>query len=78
MGAEKLLQFPVLILDDVIDALRVCIKPVEFEHFAMMNPDRIQKSVTCQKTKRDIEDKFSLPFDAQNLLTYYPNLSQSI
>jgi hypothetical protein len=71
VGAERLLQFPVLILDDVIDALRVCTKPIEFEYFAKTNPDRVQKSITCQKTKRDIEDKFSLPFDAQNLLTYY-------
>lgn len=71
IGAEKLLRFPVLILDDVIDALRTCTRPVEFEYFARTNPDCIQKSQTCQKTRRDIEDKFSLPFDAQNLLTYY-------
>ena len=71
VGAEKLLRFPVLILDDVIDALRACTKPVEFEHFAKMHPDQIQKSITCQKTRRDIEDEFSLPFDAQNVLTYY-------
>lgn len=70
-GAGKLLQFPVLILDDVIDALRVCTKPIEFEYFAKTHPDRIQKSINCQKTRRDIEDKFSLPFTAQNLLTYY-------
>jgi hypothetical protein len=71
LGVEKLLLFPVLILDDVIDVLRVCTKPIEFEHFAKMHPILIQKSLTCQKTKRDIEDQFSLPLNAQNLLTHY-------
>jgi hypothetical protein len=57
LGVEKLLLFPVLILDDVIDVLRVCTKPIEFEHFAKMHPILIQKSLTCQKTKRDIEQE---------------------
>ena len=71
LGAEKLLKFPVLILEDVIAAIRLSNKPIEFAHFAKTHPEQIQKSQTCQKTKREIEDTFSLPFDAQNLLTYY-------
>jgi len=34
-------------------------------------PYILRSARTCQKTRRDIEDKFSLPFDAKNLLTYY-------
>jgi len=30
IGAEKLLNFPVLILEDVIDALRKCMLSIEF------------------------------------------------
>ncbi|MGI8419380.1 MAG: DUF5615 family PIN-like protein, partial [Candidatus Levyibacteriota bacterium] len=41
------------------------------ETYALQNPALIQKSQTDQKTKRIIEDRFYLPFDAQNVLTYY-------
>ncbi len=71
VGIEKLLSFPVLILEDVIEALRRCILPLEFASFATAHPAAIQKSLTDPKTRRDIEDQFSLPFDAQNVLTYY-------
>jgi len=72
-GIERLLQFPTLILEDVITQLRKCTSIVEFETYALQNPALIQKSQTDQKTKRIIEDRFYLPFDAQNVLTYYPN-----
>ncbi|MGI8419471.1 MAG: hypothetical protein ACR2LN_02395, partial [Candidatus Levyibacteriota bacterium] len=70
-GIERLLQFPTLILEDVITQLRKCTSIVEFETYALQNPALIQKSQTDQKTKRIIEDRFYLPFDAQNVLTYY-------
>ncbi|MGI8419685.1 MAG: hypothetical protein ACR2LN_03500, partial [Candidatus Levyibacteriota bacterium] len=66
------LQFPTLILEDVITQLRKCTSIVEFETYALQNPALIQKSQTDQKTRRTIEDQFSFPFDAQNVLTYYP------
>lgn len=72
LGAERLLKFPVLILEDVIEQLRRCNRDIEFESFAIEHPAAIQKSLTCQKTRRDIENRFLLQSDAQNVLTYYP------
>ena len=72
VGIEKLLNFPVLFLEDVIEALRRCNTPVMLESFAMEHPSVMQKSLTCQKTQRDIENRFCLQDNAQNVLTYYP------
>jgi hypothetical protein len=55
--------------------LRKCTSIIEFEAYAQQNPELIQKSQTDQKTRRIIEDRFNLPFDAQNVLTDYPNTS---
>ncbi|MGI0011418.1 MAG: hypothetical protein ACREAE_08465 [Nitrosopumilaceae archaeon] len=74
VGVDRLLQFPVLILEDSICQMRRCNQPIEFESFAREHPAVIQKSLTCQKTRRDIENQFSLHSDAQNVLTYYPNI----
>ncbi len=71
LGVDRLLNFPTVILEDAIVQLRNCAKIIEFEAYATQNPRLIQKSITCQKTRRIIEDQFSLPFDAQNVLTYY-------
>ena len=71
IGVDRLLQFPVLILEDTIPQLRKCNSVVEFEAYAVQNPEIIQKSQTCQKTRRNIEDQFNFPFNAQNVLTYY-------
>ncbi len=71
IGVNRLLEFPVLILEDSIMQLRKCNSVVEFEAYAIQNPVLIQKSQTCQKTRRIIEDRFYFPFDAQNVLTYY-------
>lgn len=71
LGAKKLMQFPVLILDEVIDQLRQCNNPIEFESFAKTNPAVMKKALSCQKTQRDIENRFFLPTNAQNVLTYY-------
>ena len=71
VGAEKLLQFPVLILEDVIAQMRLCNMPIEFESFAREHPAVMQKALTCQKTRRNIENQFYLQSDAQNVLTYY-------
>lgn len=70
-GIDRLLQFPTLILEDAITQLRKCTSIVEFEAYAEQNPDIIRKSQTDRKTRRIIEDRFYLPFDAQNVLTYY-------
>lgn len=72
VGAEKLLSFPVLILEDIIDALRQCTLPIEFETYAKAHPQLIQKSQTDQKIQRNIENRFLLSSNAQNVLTYYP------
>ncbi|MDP4011496.1 MAG: hypothetical protein Q8P72_04700 [Candidatus Roizmanbacteria bacterium] len=71
LGGERLMQFPTLILDKVIDQLRQCNRTIEFEAFARTNPTVIKKTLTCQKTQRDIENRFFLPTNAQNVLTYY-------
>jgi len=72
VGAEKLLTFPVFILEDVLEALRRCTRPIEFEAYAKAHPELIQKSQTDQKIQRDIENRFLLSSNAQNVLTYYP------
>ena len=71
VGAEKLLTFPVLILEDVIDALRRCTLPIEFEAYTKAHPELILKSQTDQKIQRDIQSRFLLSTSAQNVLTYY-------
>lgn len=76
VGVNRLKEFPVLILDEVIDPLRKCIQPLLFEKFAEDNPTVIQKSQLCQKTKRNIENKFPFLFDAQNVLTYYQKMKR--
>ena len=70
-GVDRLLKFPVLILEDSVPQLRKCNSVVEFEAYAQQNPEAIQKSLDCQKTRRIIEDRFYFPFDAHNVLTYY-------
>jgi hypothetical protein len=72
-GVDRLTEYPVLILEDSIADMRECTKLVEFEAFAEQNPDLILRSKTDQKVKREIEDKFFLSSDAQNVLTYYHN-----
>src|SRR6185312_11768027 len=69
IGVNRLLEFPVLILEDSIMQLRKCNSVVEFESYALQNTDIIQRSLTCQKTRRIIEDRFYFPFDAHNVLT---------
>jgi putative transposase len=76
LGVDRLLNFPTLILEDSIKQLRDCTRIIEFEAYARQNPELIQKSKTCQKTRRNIEDQFNFPFDAQNVLTYYPPLQK--
>ncbi|HUD45142.1 MAG TPA: hypothetical protein VMR41_06365, partial [Patescibacteria group bacterium] len=51
---------------------------VEFEAYALQNTDTIQKSLTCQKTRRIIEDRFYFPFNAHNVLTYYPSTLDNV
>lgn len=70
-GARRLKEFPVLILDEVIDPLRNLIQPVLFEHFAKQNPEQIEKAIIDPKTRRNLEVKFPFLADAQNVLTYY-------
>jgi transposase-like protein len=73
VGIQRLLLFPTLILEDVINDLRVCTRVIEVEHFAKQYPLLIEKSRICQKTRRNIEESFFLTTDAQNVLTYYRN-----
>lgn len=75
VGIEKLLTFPVLILDDVINGLRTCNRIIEFDQFVHAYPEVVRKSLTDQKLKRKIEDRFYLSSHAQNVLTYYQNPS---
>lgn len=71
-GVSTLLSFPTLILESAIDHLRMCNRPIEVAAYATGHPEIIQKSITCLKTRRNIEDRFYLPSNAQNVLTYYP------
>ena len=71
IGVQKLPTFPVLILDEVIDGLRTCNRIIELDHYLHTNPTLVQKSLTDQKLKRKIENRFYLSSNAQNVLTYY-------
>ena len=71
VGAQKLLTFPVFIIEEVLDALRKSTLPLEFEAYATAHPQLIQKAQRDQKIQRDIENKFLLSTNAQNVLTYY-------
>lgn len=71
IGVSRLKEFPILILDEMIDPLRKLIQPLLFEKFTKENPEMIQKAISDEKTKRNLEIKFPFLFDAQNLLTYY-------
>jgi putative transposase len=73
MGAERLLSFPTLILDDVINELKVCTKSILVDAYAQKHPDKMKKVSSDPKLKRDLELKFFLPSDAQNVLTHYRN-----
>lgn len=75
-GVSRLKQFPVLILDEVIDPFMNCIQPLLFEQFAKTHPDLILKASSDPKTKRNLEFKFPFLLDAQNLLTYYQKKEQ--
>ena len=70
-GADALLRFPTLILDSAIDHLRTCTRPIEFAAYATAHPDVMKQAQTNQKVRRDIEERFYLPVNAQNVLTYY-------
>jgi len=72
IGAEKFMSFPTFILDDVINQLKACTASVLVDAFATKHPEVMKKVSSCPKTKRDLELKFFLPTNAQNVLTYYP------
>lgn len=71
LGVEKLIMFPTFILDDVINQLKLCTKSILVDAYAKDHPERMKKIATDPKIKRDLELKFFLPSDAQNVLTYY-------
>lgn len=71
MGIAKLIAFPTLILDDMINQLKTCTKSILVDSYAQKNPDLMTKALTDPKAKRNLELKFFLPTDAQNVLTYY-------
>ena len=71
LGEEKLLTFPTLILDDVINHLKACTKSIVVDGYARQHPEQMKKMITDPKTRRDLELKFFLQTDAQNVLTYY-------
>jgi len=71
LGAEKLLAFPTLILDDVINQLKICTKSILVDAYARQHPGKMKKMVSDPNIRRDLELKFFLPTNAQNVLTYY-------
>jgi hypothetical protein len=70
-GVDALCHFPTVILDHAIDHLHICNRVIEFAAYATAHPEIINKAKTCLKTRRNIEDRFYVPTDAQNVLTYY-------
>lgn len=76
-GTDALCHFPTLILDSAIDHLRICNRSIEFAAYVTSHPEQIAKAQTCLKTRRNIEDRFYLPTNAQNVLTYYRSSSHA-
>lgn len=72
-GTAKLLSFPMLILDDVINQLKTCTKILMVDDYLNHHPELMKKISVDPKTRRDVELRFFLPTDAQNVLTYYPD-----
>jgi hypothetical protein len=73
LGVEKLLAFPTLILDDVINEIKVCTQSVVVDAFLNEYPELMKKVSVDPKIRRDLELRFFLPTNAQNVLTYYLN-----
>lgn len=71
MGVEKLMAFPTLILDDVINEIKVCTQSVVVDAYLNEHPELMKKVSVDPKIRRNLELKFFLPTDAQNVLTYY-------
>jgi hypothetical protein len=74
LGTEKLMSFPTLILDNVINQMKACTKSIVVDSYAKKHPEQFSKAVIDPKGRRDLELKFFLPTDAQNVLTYYLSL----
>lgn len=72
MGVNHFMQFPILILDRQIDALRRCTEPLLFEHDVKLAETKRQGILLDPKTLLDISSKydFFIP-NAQKVLTYY-------
>ena len=71
IGVERLLAFPTLILDDVINQLKTCTQSIMVDSYLNQHPTLMKKIPIDPKTRRDIELRLFLPTDAQNVLTYY-------
>ena len=71
IGVKKLLAFPTLILDDVINQLKVCTQSIMVDAYLKQHPNLLKKISFDPKTRRDVELRLFLPTDAQNVLTYY-------
>lgn len=71
LGTDKLLAFPTLILDDVVNELKICTQSVVVDAFLNEHPELRKKISVDPKIRRNLELKFFLPTDAQNVLTYY-------
>ena len=53
-------------------SLKACTKSIVVDGYARQHPEQMKKMITDPKTRRDLELKFFLQTDAQNVLTYYP------
>ena len=71
MGAGRLAQIPVLILDHHINTLQECITPLLFTSDIRATEQKKQQTILDMKTLYDLKSKYFFTEDAQNVLTYY-------
>ena len=77
IGAGRLVQIPVLILDRHISTLQECITPLLFASDIRAMEQKKQQKILDMKTLYDLKSKYFFTEDAQNVLTYYLIVSLS-
>jgi putative transposase len=71
MGAGRLEQIPVLILDHHLNTLQECITPLLFTSDIRTTEQKKQQKILDMKTLYDLKSKYFFTEDAQKVLIYY-------
>jgi hypothetical protein len=70
---DRLIQFPVLILDHHISTLQLCVEPLLFTSEIQELQKKKTRIILDKKILYDLKSKYFFTENAQNVLTYYQN-----